>query len=63
MTLPREPGLDAQVLLLVPRLLHLRIQPLGLALQRRQALLGLRHVVARIARQRQQVHGMAPVRL
>ena len=57
-----QPGLsafEAQVFLLVARLAYLRVQAFCLALKRRQALFCLCGVVARIARQCEQVHGMA----
>jgi len=44
---------------LVPRLGHLGFQPLRLALQGRQTLFALRCVVAGVAGQGQQMHGVA----
>ena len=50
--------LDAQVFLLVPRLAHLRMQPLRLAFKGGKAFLSLCRVVAGVAGQCQQMHGV-----
>ena len=57
---PRLPAFHANALLLALGLRHLSFKPLGLALQRRQALLGLRGRVARVAGLGQQLHHMPP---
>ncbi len=57
--LPCLSALRAQVFQLHPRLAHLGFQPLRLAFQSRQTLFALGRMIAGVAGQGQQVHGLA----